>query len=170
GAVGETQCQRTLDKQAAVVGLTERLYGTTATPTAECNRRLAAVGSAPLRLPAALAQLLRRPELDLAAVWTVAGWSDPLPHPDVVAQVEVDIKYAGYVKRQHDAVRRASRMEEARIPASFDYEAILGLSREAREKLLALRPLSLGQASRIAGMTPAAVSLLSVHLRRHGAA
>jgi tRNA uridine 5-carboxymethylaminomethyl modification enzyme len=88
----------------------------------------------------------------------------------VVAQVEVDIKYAGYVKRQHDAVRRASRMEEARIPASFDYDAILGLSREAREKLLALRPLSLGQASRIAGMTPAAVSLLSVHLRRHGAA
>jgi len=170
GAVGPLEWQQTLDKQAAVVRLTERLYGTTATPTAECSRRLAAVGSAPLRLPAALAQLLRRPELDLAAVWMVAGWSDPLPHPDVVAQVEVDIKYAGYVKRQHDAVRRAARMEDARIPASFDYDAILGLSREAREKLLALRPLSLGQASRIAGMTPAAVSLLSVHLRRHGAA
>ncbi len=170
GAVGEMERQRTLDKQAAVAHLTERMYATIATPTAECSRRLAAVGSAPLRLPAALAQLLRRPELDLAAVWTVAGWSDPLPHPDVVAQVEIDIKYAGYVKRQHDAVRRAARMEEARIPASFDYDAILGLSREAREKLLALRPLSLGQASRIAGMTPAAVSLLSVHLRRHGAA
>jgi tRNA uridine 5-carboxymethylaminomethyl modification enzyme len=93
----------------------------------------------------------------------------PLPAPDVAAQVEISIKYDGYVKRQREALQRAVRMEQARIPETFDYEGISGLSREVQEKLSSIRPMSLGQAARIAGVTPAALSLLSIHLRRAGA-
>ena len=80
------------------------------------------------------------------------------------------VKYAGYVKRQEDAVKRGTKIEQAIIPAALDYQSITGLSREVREKLTAIRPHSLGQASRIAGVTPAALSLLSVHLKRHAGA
>jgi tRNA uridine 5-carboxymethylaminomethyl modification enzyme len=117
-----------------------------------------------------LAQLLRRPELSIAAVCSLSGGALPLPAPDVAAQVEISLKYDGYVKRQQEALQRATRMEKARIPTTFDYEGISGLSREVQEKLSAIRPISLGQASRIAGITPAALSLLAIHLKRAGAA
>jgi tRNA uridine 5-carboxymethylaminomethyl modification enzyme len=100
----------------------------------------------------------------------LSGLSLPLPETGVAAQVEISLKYDGYVKRQQEALQRAVRMEEARIPETFDYGRISGLSREAQEKLSAIRPMSLGQASRIAGITPAALSLLSIHLKRAGAA
>ncbi|MEO8604343.1 MAG: tRNA uridine-5-carboxymethylaminomethyl(34) synthesis enzyme MnmG [bacterium] len=168
GAVADADWARTQAKRIAVEQVLQRLDGTQATPTAVMNDALARLGSAPLRMPCAFSQLLRRPEFGLAEVWGLAGWTDELPRPDAVAQVEVTVKYAGYVERQQDVVRRAAKMEHARIPQALDYGLIPGLSREAREKLNALRPQSLGQASRIAGMTPAAVALLSVHLRRHG--
>ena len=82
-------------------------------------------------------------------------------------QVEVSLKYAGYVKRQSDAVARFKRMEEARIPDDIDYASVRGLSREACERLAHIRPHSLGQAARVPGVTPAALSLLSVHLKRY---
>jgi tRNA uridine 5-carboxymethylaminomethyl modification enzyme len=170
GAVDEVDWQRTCAKREAIARATALLHDTIATPTAALNRRLAALGTSPLRTPGPFAQLLRRPDVDLAAVWSLLDTAVPLPSPDAAAQVEVDVKYAGYVDRQNDAIRRATRMEDARIPAAFDYAAITGLSREARDRLCELRPHSLGQASRIAGVTPAAVSLLSIHLRRLGAA
>ncbi|MBX3024782.1 tRNA uridine-5-carboxymethylaminomethyl(34) synthesis enzyme MnmG [bacterium] len=170
GAVDEPDWARTLAKRAAIERAIELLQTTVATPTAELNRRVEALGSTPLRLPCSFAQLLRRPELDLAGVWSLLNEAPPLPAPDAAAQVEVAIKYAGYVDRQNDAIRRAARMEDARIPDAFDYDTIPGLSREVRERLSVLRPRSLGQASRVAGVTPAAVSLLSIHLRRIGAA
>jgi tRNA uridine 5-carboxymethylaminomethyl modification enzyme len=169
GAVADSDWQRTRAKRDTVAETIALLEQAIATPTAAFNRRLAAIGTAPLRLPCPFAQILRRPEMDLPAVWSLLGIDRPLPSADAVAQVEVHIKYAGYVDRQNDAVRRAARMEDARIPTAFDYAGILGLSREVREKLSELRPHSLGQASRIAGVTPAAVSLLSIHLRRLGA-
>ena len=106
------------------------------TPTAERQRRLAALGSA-----AAAPALLRSrnccagPSCDLAAVWSLTGIVGNRRRPDCAAQVEVAVKYAGYVDRQHDAIRRAARMEDARIPERLDYEAIPGLSREVRERL-----------------------------------
>jgi tRNA uridine 5-carboxymethylaminomethyl modification enzyme len=145
------------------------LRSSTVVPCPETERALIAYGSAPLKQPTNLAQLLRRPELSLPAVWSLAGLSLPLPAPDVAAQVEISIKYDGYVKRQREALQRAVRMEQARIPETFDYEGISGLSREVQEKLSSIRPMSLGQAARIAGVTPAALSLLSIHLRRAGA-
>ena len=170
GAVADTDWQRTRDKRDQAARARVLLEETLATPTPELNRRLEALGSVALRLPCPFAHLLRRPELDLAAVWSLLDTDAPLPQPDAAAQVEVALKYSGYVERQNDAIQRAARMEDARIPATFDYHAIAGLSREVRERLSALRPHSLGQASRIAGVTPAAVSLLSIHLRRLGTA
>jgi len=84
----------------------------------------------------------------------------------VDTQAELDIKYAGYVDRQIDLVKRFQKMEQARLPDRIDYSTIEGLSREVREKLAHIRPMSLGQASRIPGITPAAMSLLSVHLKK----
>jgi tRNA uridine 5-carboxymethylaminomethyl modification enzyme len=170
GAVCEEDFSRTGAKRGLIDATLRRLAEMTIAPSAVVNERLAAVGSAALRLPSSAEQLLRRPELTLADVWNVAGFSAELPRADCAAQVEVAVKYAGYIERQQDAIGRAARMENAAIPAHFDYAAIPGLSREVRERLAALQPQSLGQASRIAGVTPVAVSLLSIHLRCIGRA
>jgi tRNA uridine 5-carboxymethylaminomethyl modification enzyme len=170
GAVGEVDYRRTEQKRRQTEATLEILRGSTVVPSPETACSLLAFGSTPLKQPTSLAQLLRRPELSLPAVWSLSGAACPLPPPDVAAQVEISLKYDGYVKRQREALQRAVRMEEARIPETFDYGRISGLSREVQEKLAAIRPVSLGQASRIAGMTPAALSLLSIHLKRAGAA
>ena len=168
GAVCDDDFARTNAKRTLVERTIERLQATVVTPSQRINQRLAGLGLAPLRLPCPLAQLLRRPEITLADAWLVAGFDDDPPRLDCAAQVEVTVKYSGYVERQYAAIERAAKMEGAVIPPSFNYSAIPGLSRETRERLNALRPTSLGQASRIAGITPAAVSLLSIHLRRTG--
>ena len=170
GAIGDADVARVARKSDRIRDTIEYLRSTNASPSAELNRRLVELGSAPIKLPCSFAQLLRRPELSLADVWSLASFGESAPATDVAAQVEVTIKYEGYVRRQEEGIQRSSRMEKAGIPASFDYAAVPGLSREVREKLLAVQPRSLGQASRIAGMTPAALSLLSIHLKRQGVA
>ena len=86
--------------------------------------------------------------------------------PAVTEQVEIGVKYAGYIARQDDEVSRLASAETTRIPAELDYSAVRGLSIEIRQKLAAQRPETLGQASRISGVTPAAIALLLVHVRR----
>ena len=96
----------------------------------------------------------------------------PSPIPlskDAGKEVEIYIKYAGYIRRQEEGVNRFKHLEQALIPNSMDYSDVRGLSSEVQEKLITLRPRSLGQASRIPGVTPAALSLLAVHLKRAGA-
>jgi tRNA uridine 5-carboxymethylaminomethyl modification enzyme len=170
GAVSEADWRRVESKRHDIERTITKLETASATPSEALNASLRMLDSTPLRLPCSFANLLRRPELDLAAVWSLAAFPEPLPYLAVASQVEVALKYAGYVDRQRAAIDRTSRMEAARIPATLDYSAIPGLSREVREKLSSLRPQSLGQASRISGITPAAISLLSIHLRRLGAA
>jgi tRNA uridine 5-carboxymethylaminomethyl modification enzyme len=109
------------------------------------------------------AKLLRRPEITWADLVTQFPELAQVP-PDVSRQVEYDLKYAGYVARQEVEVSRLQRMQEKRIPASFDYSALLQLRTEAREKFAQVRPMSLAQASRISGITPADVAILLVHL------
>ena len=170
GCVSQAQGSRTQQKSQAVAREIERLEQTTLVPSAVTNGRLAALRSAELTNPTSLAQLIRRPELSYAEVCSL--WDGPRdPHAltaDVVSQVEVSVKYAGYVRRQQDAVDRFKRMEGALIPQDLDYAAVSGLSREVRERLTHVRPLSLGQAARVPGITPAALSLLSIHVKRHG--
>jgi tRNA uridine 5-carboxymethylaminomethyl modification enzyme len=107
---------------------------------------------------------LKRPEVSYAAVLAMAGLTQGLD-TDAAAQLEIDVKYEGYVRRQAEMVDRFKRLEDAVIPEWVDYSAVNGLSIEVRERLLSVRPRSLGQAARMPGMTPAAISLIAFHLK-----
>jgi tRNA uridine 5-carboxymethylaminomethyl modification enzyme len=87
--------------------------------------------------------------------------------PTLAAKVEVEVKYSGYVERQKEEIERFQKMEEVLIPFDFDYSSISGLKMEARQKLSKIRPATLGQASRISGITPSDISILSVFLKKH---
>ncbi len=134
-------------------------------PTEGANQRLESWNSAPLRGQTSLEQLLRRPEISFAHLAELSSDLADVPCP-VASQAEIEIKYAGYIKRQLEAVSRFKNLETVRLPGDIDYSVVTGLSSEAREKLARIRPRSLGQALRIAGMTPSAISLLSIHLKK----
>jgi tRNA uridine 5-carboxymethylaminomethyl modification enzyme len=172
GVVSREDLVRTQRKSRLVSEELRRLEQTFVVPCAEINQRLRALGTAEVDQPASLAQLLRRPEMHYLAVYGLTDHSPAcaeLP-ADAIAQVEVSVKYAGYVRRQQDAVERFKRMEGTLIPKELDYGSVSGLSREARERLTNVRPLTLGQAARVPGITSAALSSLSIHLRRFGGA
>ena len=153
------------DKKGRVAGLIEALENSRINPALEINARLESLGSAPLRGQSSLAQLLRRPEISFSDLVLFApefaGVSASLG-----LQAEVEIKYSGYVQRQMEGVKRFRKIEAVRLPADLDYMAIASLSHEVREKLTLIRPRTLGQAARISGITPAAISLLSVYLKK----
>jgi tRNA uridine 5-carboxymethylaminomethyl modification enzyme len=134
-------------------------------PTEGANQRLESWNSAPLRSQTSLAHLLRRPEISFAHLAELSSDLADVPCP-IASQAEIEIKYAGYIKRQLEAVSRFKNLETVRLPGDIDYSVVTGLSREAREKLARIRPRSLGQALRISGMTPSAISLLSIHLKK----
>jgi tRNA uridine 5-carboxymethylaminomethyl modification enzyme len=169
GLVQASDHQRTAAKKAAIAAEIKRQEETMIMPSEQMNAILTSLGSAPLKTPLSLAQILRRPELSYDLVQTLSPPPSPLSR-EVAAEVEITVKYAGYIRRQEEGVARLRHLEDARIPQTLDYAAVKGLSAEVREKLTALRPLSLGQAARIPGITPAALSLLAIHLRRAGAA
>ena len=155
--------ERTTVKQNRIHELTERLENTRITPSRAVQDQLDAMRTAPIRNITPLAQVLRRPEVTFRNLETfcpelaeVAG--------DVALQAEVSIKYSGYVDRQAQGLKRFQKMENVSLPEDLDYERINGLSREIKEKLTRVRPRSLGQAYRIAGVTPAAISVLSLYL------
>ena len=111
-------------------------------------------------------ELLRRPEVTYASL--MQDGMAPAAAPAIAEQIEIDVKYAGYIDRQSAEVARSARHEQSRIPEHFDYAVVTGLSNEVRAKLAEHRPETLGQAGRIPGVTPAAVSLLLIHLRKQG--
>jgi tRNA uridine 5-carboxymethylaminomethyl modification enzyme len=118
----------------------------------------------PLDRERSLFELLRRPDIRYAAL---VPWGAPaVVDAEASEQVEIGAKYAGYIERQRDEVQRQLAQEGLRIPDDMDYDAVRGLSREVQQKLAQQRPETLGQASRIQGVTPAAISLLLVHLKR----
>jgi tRNA uridine 5-carboxymethylaminomethyl modification enzyme len=171
GMIGDEERQRLLRKELAVKEEIERLERTVVVPAEHVNARLREANAVEISRPVSLAQLLRRPQLayDLVISLENGNGRQRLPK-DVAAQVEIAVKYAGYVKRQEDAVQRFQRLEATLIPQELDYAGVTGLSREAQEKLARVRPASLGQAARIPGVTPAAVSLVSIHVKRHSRA
>jgi tRNA uridine 5-carboxymethylaminomethyl modification enzyme len=114
--------------------------------------------------------LLRRPELDYATLAAVPELGPPVQRDDVAAQVEVQVKYAGYLERQREEIERQRRHEHLAIPAGFEYDKVRGLSAEVLLKLKRTLPATVGQAARVSGVTPAAISLLLVHLKRRDAA
>lgn len=123
----------------------------------------------PLRKEQSLADLLRRPEMDYATLMRLPGAGPGVADPQVVEQIEIDARYSGYLVRQQEEIERTARHGDAELPADFDYGSVPGLSREIVTKLSAHRPHTLGQAARISGVTPAALSLLLVYVKRHRA-
>lgn len=169
GLVQSPDHQRTSEKKAAIEAEILRLEKTMVPPSEQLNTTLAALNSGQLKTSVSLAQLLRRPEVSYETIRALSP--SPVLFPrEVAAEVEIAIKYSGYIRRQEEGVERLRHLEEARIPARLDYAAVGGLSAEVREKLTAIRPGSLGQAARIPGVTPAALSVLAVHLKRAGTA
>jgi len=135
-------------------------------PKQELNDRLLALGSATLKTAVSAADLLRRPEMDLATVAQLLGLALPRPEEEVTREVELAIKYQGYIERQSEQVDRFRRMESVLLPEGLPYQSMSGLSREVVEKLTRVQPRTLGQAARISGITPAAISILQVHLKK----
>jgi len=131
-------------------------------PTVEVNRLLGELGSAPLKASSTLADLLRRPEIDYAMLARFVLPPIVLP-PAVTGQVTIQVKYQGYIERQEAQVARFRKLETKPLASDLNYDAIGGLSIEVREKLKTVRPTSLGQASRISGITPAAIAILDVY-------
>ena len=166
GAVTEEAYQRLSRKRADIAILADLLDRCQLRACDETNTMLASLGSAPLTNKSSVSQLLRRPELTIADLTPFVPLIGNYP-PHITMQLEVEIKYAGYLDRQYEMVRRSKHMEASRLPDGIDYTAIDGLSREAREKLTRIRPQSIGQAARIPGITPAAISLLSVYVKRY---
>ncbi|MBP1709623.1 MAG: gidA, partial [Deltaproteobacteria bacterium] len=131
-----------------------RLHSIQVRADAQTNEVLVCLGTAPIKNPATLEEILRRPEVSYK---TLSALGYPLQEeisPVIIEQVEIQIKYAGYINRQEEQVEKFKKMENIKLPFDFDYKKIPGLSREVQEKLTAIRPVSLGQASRISGITP----------------
>jgi tRNA uridine 5-carboxymethylaminomethyl modification enzyme len=156
-------------KREAVERETRRLAALWAAPTNALGAAVARhLGIAVSRETNAL-DLLRRPELDYAKLAAVPELGPAVEREDVAAQVEVQAKYAGYLERQREEIERQRRHEHTAIPEGFDYDKVRGLSAEVLLKLKRARPATIGQAARISGVTPAAISLLLVHLKRRAA-
>jgi len=145
----------------------EVLAKTMIRPGKHINALLESLGSVPLRQACSLQELLRRPEINFADLAPFAELDKELA-PGVMREVQLQVKYQGYIDRQSDQVDRFRKLESVRLPEDMVYAGLAGLSNEVVEKLSKIQPLSLGQASRISGITPAAISVLQIHLRKQG--
>ena len=166
GLVDDVRWERFRRKREAVAAEAARLSSAWAAPNNALGAAIARhIGIEVSRETHAI-DLLRRPEIDYATLMRVPELGPAVDDAAVAAQVEIEAKYAGYLERQREEIARARRHETTAIPAAFDYERVSGLAAEARQKLERVRPETLGQAQRIPGITPAAISLLLVHLER----
>jgi tRNA uridine 5-carboxymethylaminomethyl modification enzyme len=166
GLVDQEAVERFREKKRLVREEESRLAKKRVFPTPEVNRELAARGTAALSQATPILRLVKRPELDLATCLRLAGEDDTAAPPAILEQIEIGQKYAGYLKRQEELAQKMAQWEEKRIPEGFDFDAVPGLSNEIRQKLKEVRPRSLGQAGRVSGVTPAAVALLMVYVKR----
>ncbi len=173
GLVDDSTWQAFIHKQHMIDQTVRLLHELRLRPQDSVNRELERIGSTPLTQAQTLAELLRRPEIRLAHLSSlVAAASISLP-PDLDRQpfadeIELQVKYAGYIRRQEEQVRRFRKLEQTLLPEDMEYRGLPGLSNEVVEKLTRVQPRSLGQASRISGITPAAISVLQIHLKKQG--
>ncbi|MBM2838782.1 MAG: gidA, partial [Deltaproteobacteria bacterium] len=162
GLISEDDFRAFTEKKEEIEAEMKRLKVVRVYPTAEVNSKLGSLGSVHLVEPITMEDLLKRPEITYRNLLKMA------PHyvkSAVAEQVEIQIKYQGYINRQMVQVERFRKMEKMRIPDDVDYSEVPSISREVRDKLYKIRPLSIGQASRISGVTPAALSILMVYLK-----
>ena len=166
GLVDDARWEAYARKRDAIAREAERLKSTQVNPNLIDRREIERVLGAPLEQACTLADLLRRPGVGYAALATLPGAGPAVDDPAVAEQVEVSIKYAGYIARQKDEIARALAQEETPLPPDLDYRTVRGLSIEVQQRLNQQRPDTIGQAARMQGITPAAISLLLVHLKR----
>ncbi|MDD3609448.1 MAG: tRNA uridine-5-carboxymethylaminomethyl(34) synthesis enzyme MnmG [Halothiobacillaceae bacterium] len=167
GLVDEARWVAFSEKMEAIERERQRLMDIWIHPAHPVAATLTAEHAQPVTREVRAFELLRRPELDYAALVALPGLAPEVPVPaEVSEQLEIDAKYSGYLARQHEEVERARRNEETGLPPDLDYAEVAGLSNEVRQKLAQHRPATVGQAGRIPGVTPAAVSLLLVHLKK----
>jgi tRNA uridine 5-carboxymethylaminomethyl modification enzyme len=166
GLVDDSRWKSFNHKQDAVLAEQHRLGSIRLTPDNALGVSLREVNSVSLSKESSALDLLKRPELDYTALMKVEGIGPGVADSKVAEQVEVQVKYAGYLDRQDGEIERNRRNENKAIPEQFDYLTVRGLSMELSEKLQNIRPETVGQAARIPGMTPAAISLLLVHLKK----
>lgn len=167
GLVSGDEYARVCSKRARIERELERLSSERVTPTADVSEKIASWGGSPVRKAMLLRELLSRPEMDYSRLLEIGGGGEELS-PDEIAQVETDVKYAGFVERQRAEIEKFRNLECVRIPGDLDYSGISGLSNEVVERLERARPVSLGQASRLAGITPAAVWTVMTYLKKRG--
>jgi tRNA uridine 5-carboxymethylaminomethyl modification enzyme len=163
GLVDDAIAGRLEKKRERIWQELEKLKKQRISPSEDINHILSERGTRPLKDSATLEQLLRRPELGLADVYAMAGLS--APDDGVAEQVQIEVKYEGYIKRQLELITRLKKLEDTAIPEDLDYSRLDSLSTEGREKLSRFRPLSLGQATRISGVSPSDISILMVYLK-----
>ncbi len=166
GVVTQQRFDAMRAKRDAVAGETARLKALWASPSNALGAALRTQRGISLAHETNALELLRRPEIDYATLVGIADFGPGADREDVAAQVEVQVKYAGYLERQRAEIERQRQHEATPIPDGFDYDRVRGLSTEVSAKLKRVRPATLGQARRISGVTPAALSLLLVHLHR----
>jgi tRNA uridine 5-carboxymethylaminomethyl modification enzyme len=165
GLLSDEQVARFEQRQAVYERASQWLTKTRIKPTPEANAWLENNNTAALKDSVTLTQLLKRPQLNLDSILGFVPYEEPLSE-EIKAALEIEFKFSGYLDRQEEEVQRLKKIEAERIPVDFPYDAIKQLRIEAREKLKKHRPDSIGQAMRIPGMTPSAISLLSVYLKR----
>ena len=165
GLISRDRYEAVEARRRAVQEELERLASVYISPNSGNREKLLSLGLEPLDDGVNALQFLRRPEVGYHAIQTLVPSPQPLP-PAEVEQVEIEAKYAGYIAKQQRQVKRMKRLEQRPIPANIDYEALVGLRNEARQKLIHFRPATVGQAARIQGVNPADISLLLVHLEK----
>ena len=165
GLVPEERYNRFLAKKALKEAEMERAETTVLSPTKELNEILERAGTAPVHSGVRVAELLRRPQVNYEMLTPVDTTRPDLPL-EILEGAEVELKYAGYIKRQQSAIDEQKRLERRKLPENVDYQSITGLRLEAVEKLNKVRPASIGQAARISGVSPADISVLLIWLEK----
>jgi tRNA uridine 5-carboxymethylaminomethyl modification enzyme len=167
GLVTQEDYRIFLEKREAVEENISRISNIKINPTIENNQILHQWASAALKKDSSLREILKRPEIHFKHLLVFDRSLESLSEA-VKDQVEIQVKYDGYIKRQMEQIERSKRLEELNLPENFDFSSVIGLSTEVMEKLKKIKPYSLGQASRISGVTPAAISVLMVNLKKQG--
>jgi tRNA uridine 5-carboxymethylaminomethyl modification enzyme len=165
GLLSKQDYNKVIDKYLSIEDEIKHLRATKIPPGTPLDEVLENAASAPLKQSISLYDLLKRPEINYNMIADFDGTLKDLG-PQVIAQVEYEIKYEGFIRRQKKDIEKFRHIEYIRIPEGFDYKGIPGLSKEIIEKLNRFNPVSLGQANRISGVTPSAITLLMVYLKK----
>ncbi|WP_227937195.1 tRNA uridine-5-carboxymethylaminomethyl(34) synthesis enzyme MnmG [Alkalihalobacillus deserti] len=166
GLIKKERYDRFLKKKDQITKEKARLEAIIVKPSPEVKQLLEDTGSSPIQEAIRATMLLKRPELTYKDVAKVLEAPEEAISEDIAEQVEIQVKYEGYIEKQLQQVERSKKMENKKIPEDLDYSAIHGLATEARQKLAQVRPLSVGQATRVSGVNPADVSILLVYLEQ----